>query len=278
MSNAFAFRPKSFGAGYAVKLPVFEGPLDLLLQLIESQALDISAVSLVAVTDSYVQTIGQLEEIEPGALADFLVVASRLLYIKSYYLLPKPRPQVEEDDEEASGDALIRQLLEYRRFKEVASHLRSREEQGLRAYVRVAPRPDLPRRLEVSGVDAQRLQAALRKVLQRLPADPPMPRVKTYAITVAEQIENVRTYLFERQRASGQRGVGFVELLSRGATRLEVVVTFLAILELVKLGELEVDQADTFGEIILLPVEQSTVAVHDSGELTDTNSENPVAG
>ncbi|MBK8045867.1 MAG: segregation/condensation protein A [Anaerolineales bacterium] len=275
MAGGLTLRPQTFGAGYAVKLPVFEGPLDLLLQLIESQALDISAVSLVAVTDSYVQTIGQLEEIEPGSLADFLVVASRLLYIKSYYLLPKPRPQVEEEDEEASGDALIRQLLEYRRFKEVASHLRSREEQGLRAYVRVAPRPELPRRLEISGVDAQRLQAALRKVLQRLPVDPPLPRVKTYAITVAEQIENVRTYLVARRRL-GQRGIGFVELLSRGATRLEVVVTFLAILELVKLGEFEVDQADTFGEIILLPVERAAGAGAEAAEVMGTNSENPV--
>ncbi len=117
-------RALALGSGYSVRLPAFEGPLDLLLHLIEVRELDISSISLMVVTDQYLQTLTQLEEIEPGALADFLVVASRLLYIKSYSLLPKPRPPLEEEDEEASGEALVRQLLEYRRFKEIASHLR----------------------------------------------------------------------------------------------------------------------------------------------------------
>lgn len=239
-------------------LPAFEGPLDLLLHLIETQELDISAISLMAVTDQYLKTLGQLEEIEPGALADFLVVASRLLYIKSYHLLPKPRPEGEEQDEEASGDALVRQLLEYRRFKEVAGLLRTREERGLRVYIRTAPRPDLPRKLDLANVDVNRLQQALRRVLARLPVDPPLPKVKTYAITVAEQIANVREFIGQHQ--SGKAGaapttpVSFIELLSRGATRLEVIVTFLAVLELVKQNELEVMQDDTFGEILLLPL------------------------
>ncbi len=97
---SLSLRPQPLGANYAVHLPAYEGPLDLLLHLIETQALDISAISLLAVTDQYLQTLAQLEEIEPGALADFLVVASRLLYIKSYHLLPKPRPPGEEDEEE----------------------------------------------------------------------------------------------------------------------------------------------------------------------------------
>src|SRR3954470_24105384 len=84
------------GAGYAVFLPLFEGPLDLLLHLIEQEKLDISEISLVAVTDQYLKTIDQLEELAPGALADFLVVASRLLYIKSARLLPKPTAGEEE--------------------------------------------------------------------------------------------------------------------------------------------------------------------------------------
>ena len=247
-------RPQAFGSAYPVTLPAFAGPLDLLLYLIETRELDITTVSLMAVTDQYLRTLGQLEEIEPGALADFLVVASRLLYIKSHYLLPKPRPPVDEEEDEASGDALVRQLLEYRRFKEIAAHLRSREEQGLRVYVRTAPRPEIDRKLDLSSVDMGRLQVALRKALQRLPADPVIPRVKTYAITVAEQIDNVRTYFRSLQTDEVSAGVNFVDLLSRSVTRLEVIVTFLAVLELVKMRELEVMQDNTFGEIRLLPI------------------------
>jgi len=248
-------RQEPLGAAYTVQLPAFEGPLDLLLHMIEVRELDISVISLMTVTEQYLKTLNQLEEIEPGALADFLVVASRLLYIKSYNLLPKPRPPV-EDEEEASGDALLRQLLEYRQFKQVATSLRAREEAGLRVYIRTAPRPDIERRLDLGNVDVEALQRALRKVLQRIPVDPPLPRVKTYPITVAEQLENVRAYLravFEDDSRSGRRGVSFEALLGRSASRLEVIVTFLAVLELVKLHEIEVVQDATFGEIQLVP-------------------------
>ncbi|MFO7632823.1 MAG: segregation/condensation protein A [Caldilinea sp.] len=248
-------RNQPLGAGYSVQLPAFEGPLDLLLHMIEVRELDISVISLMAVTDQYLKTLSDLEEIEPGALADFLVIASRLLYIKSYNLLPKPRPPL-EDEEEASGDALLRQLLEYRRFKEVAASLRVREEAGLRVYVRTAPRPEIERKLDLSNVDVDALQRALRRVLQRIPVDAPMPRIKTYPITVAEQLENVRAYLrsvFEANALSVRRGVSFEALLSRSASRLEVIVTFLAVLELVKLQEVEVVQDATFGDIQLLP-------------------------
>ena len=255
MTTPISNRDQTLGAGYAVTLPVYEGPLDLLLRMIETQEMDISVVSLMSVTDQYLRTLNQLEEIEAGALAEFLVIASRLLYIKSYHLLPKPRPPV-DDEEEASGDALVRQLLEYRRFKEAASALRLREEAGMRVYLRTAPRPDVEKRLDLSNVDLEKLQRALRKVLQRMPVDPPMPRVKTYTITVSEQIENVRSYLYAAMNAGARtrRGVSFEALLSRSATRIEVIVTFLAVLELVKLREIEVVQDDTFGEIELVPV------------------------
>jgi segregation and condensation protein A len=177
-----------------------------------------------------------------------------LLYIKSYHLLPKPRPPHDDDEDEASGDALVRQLLEYRQFKEVAGVLRTREQAGLRVYVRTAPRPDMPKRLDLDSMDVERLQAALRKVLQRMPSDPPLPRVKTYAITVAEQIENVRAMLVSVQGRAGQGGgLSFQTLLSGGATRLEVVVTFLAVLELFKMGEIDVVQDGTFADILLVP-------------------------
>ncbi len=235
------------GAGYTVTLPVYEGPLDLLLQLIERQELEISAVSLVAVTDPYLRTVESLGEVDPGALADFLVVASRLLLIKSRSLLPLPRSAAElEDEEEEPADALVRQLLEYRRFKEVAAALRTREESHLRAYVRVAPPPDFEKRLDMSDLTLDHLYTALRKVLARLPKETPLPRVKSYPITVAEQMEHVRAALAGRSRP-----LRFAALLSKHTERLEVIVTFLAVLELIKQEEVAVTQEALFGEILV---------------------------
>ena len=257
-THPIANRHQPLGAAYPVTLPVFQGPLDLLLQLIEKQELDISEISLVAVTDQYLQTIDQMKEVEPGALADFLVIASKLLYIKSRSLLPQPRPP-EEAEEEDSTDALLKQLLEYRQFKQVAESLKNREEMGLRSYTRTAPRPTVEKKLDLSNVDLEKLRAALRKALQRIPSDPPMPRVKTYPITVAEQIENVRTYLHTKLNhtlAKPETPVSFTELLGRSWTRIEVIVTFLAVLELIKQREIQVVQDDLFGEIVVVPVER----------------------
>ncbi len=239
------------GAAYPVRLPVFEGPLALLLQLIERNELEISAVSLVAVTDQYLRTVEAMEEVDPGALADFLVVASRLVYIKSRALLPQPRPAGElEEEEEEPADALVRQLMEYRRFKEVASHLRRREESGLRVYVRLAPAPEPERRLDTSALSLELLHDALRKALARLPKEPVIPRVRTYPITVAEQIESVRAAMLAA-RATPEGGLRFSALLSAQTSRIEVVVTFLAVLELIKQHELVATQDLLFGEILL---------------------------
>ena len=269
------FTPASdLGSAYPVTLPAFEGPLDLLLHLIEREELDISEISLMVVTDQYLRTIDLLEEIEPGALADFLVVASRLLYIKSRALLPKPAPPDDEDEEDA-GDALVRQLIEYRQFKEVAAQLRQREDEGLRVYVRTAPRPELERRLDLSDLDLDVLHRALRRALERIPDDPPMPRVKSYEITVAEQIENVRSYVesVQRRNSDGAGLVPFVDLLSRQATRLEVIVTFLAVLELVKQRELEFIQERTFGEIMLAPGGPAEATHDDSAPRDDADAD-----
>lgn len=244
-------KPNVLGAAYPVRLPLFEGPLDLLLHLIEREELDISEVSLVAVTDPYLRAIEAMEEIEAGALADFLVVAARLLYLKSRALLPKPRTA--DDDEEESGDALIQQLLEYRRYKSVAEGLHQRQEAGLRAFVRLAPAPKGERTLDMTGVSLEKLTLALQRALRRIPSDPPKPRVHTYPITVAEQIEHVRQRLHE---SKPQQALPFEELLSTQRSRMEIVVTFLAVLELIKQREISVEQDGIFGAIVVRPLLQ----------------------
>jgi segregation and condensation protein A len=252
----FGSRDQTLGAGYAVTLDVFEGPLDLLLHLIEREELDISEVSLVQVTDPYLRTLAQLEEIVPGALADFLVVASRLVYLKSSRLLPKP-PLADEGEDEEGGDSLVRHLLEYRQYKQAAGTLRGRQEGGLRVYVRppggtgsAGPLPRLP---DFGDVDVALLHAALRRALQRMPVDAPAPKLHPYAVTVAEQIEIVRRRFGEAQRLAGRPvPIRFDELLDSRSTRLEIVVTFLAVLELIKQQELAARQDGTFGEIVLV--------------------------
>lgn len=251
---------RELGASYPVTLPAFAGPLDLLLQLIERREMDISRISLVAVTDQYLHSIAQMEELKPGALADFLVVASRLLLIKSRALLPRPQP-ADDEEEEDEGDALLRQLLEYRRFKEVADALKAREEEGIRTYVRLAPGPLFEKRLDLSNVDMDRLHRALRRALARIPSDPPMPAVHTYPITIAEQIENIRSQILALQprahdHSTNATSIAFTHLLSQQTTRMEVIVTFLAVLELIKQQELVASQEDVFGEILLMPVER----------------------
>jgi segregation and condensation protein A len=255
MSTRSPLHPHALGSAYPVALPAFQGPLDLLLRLIEQEELDISAISLVAVTDQYLQTIEQMQEREPGALADFLVVASKLLYIKSRTLLPKPQPPVEGEDEDPS-DALIKQLLAYRQFKEVATLLGQREALGLRTFVRPATPLHLEKQLDLSNLDLDKLQAVLCRVLQRIPSEPPLPRVKTYSITVAEQIEQVRMQL-QRVRHMDEGGISFEALLRQGCTRLEVIVTFLAVLELIKQQEVSVAQDGLFGEIVIQPLPSS---------------------
>jgi segregation and condensation protein A len=258
------------GAAYAVSLPLFEGPLDLLLHLIEQEKLDISEISLVAVTDQYLKTIDQLEELAPGALADFLVVASRLLYIKSTRLLPKAPSG--GDDEEDTGDNLVRHLLEYRQFKRAASELREREDEGSRLFVRPPTAVDLgevtQKPPEFGELDITLLQKALRRALARIPVEPPPPQVKPYTVTVAERIESVRSVMADARMSQSSNGkLSFSGLLGESTSRLEIIVTFLAVSELVKQRELVARQEATFGEIVLIVVDESDLAGYDTGDL-----------
>lgn len=239
-----------FGAGYPVSLPIFDGPIGLLLHLIEREELEITDVSLVAITEQYLRAIESMREIEPEALADFLVVAARLLYIKSRMLLPQPE---EEEEEEEQGEALVQQLLDYRRYREAAGELRLRASIGMRTAARVAP-PQLERRMDLSALTIEGLAAAARKALLALPDSPAAPTVRAYAITVAERIEAIRERIRSQANGRGRR-LAFSGLLSESRSRLEIVVTFLAVLELVKRREIAAEQEETFGEIMLRRVE-----------------------
>jgi len=239
---------------YQVKLPVFEGPLDLLLHLIEREELDITKVSLAQVTDQYLEYISLLEELNAEFLADFLVIAAKLLLIKSEMLLPRPPRVLEEEEEEDVGEELARQLIEYKKFKAAAEALKQREEMGFRTYVRLAPPPKLERPVQLGDVSLADLVEAVRRALNVHPPAPSVSEVVSpITITVAEKM----AFIEEKLNKLGR--VSFSHLLDQAASRLEIIITFLALLELIKLKGVEVQQERPFGEIIIFgkPPEQA---------------------
>src|SRR5262245_30660754 len=132
---------------YTVQLPAFEGPLDLLLRLIEREELDITTIALAQVADAYLAQVRALDAPDPAALSAFLVIAAKLLLIKSRALLPRPEIPKGADESIDEGVELARQLREYQRYKQAAALLRAWEEQGHRSYARAAAPPALlPRR------------------------------------------------------------------------------------------------------------------------------------
>ncbi len=229
---------------YRVRLPLFEGPLDLLLHLIEQEELDITKISLAQVTDQYLAYINQLEELHPEILADFLVVAARLLLIKSQVLLPRPEPELSLEDEEDPGEALARQLREYKLFKKAARFLEGRVTSGLRTVVRIAPPPKLPRQFDLSGVTLEDLLAAWQQtLLARLEDEAPPVAPLEPTLTIGDQMALLR------RRLAQERQLTFSSLLGRARSRLEVLVTFLALLEMFKAREITLRQDTLFGEI-----------------------------
>jgi segregation and condensation protein A len=227
--------------GYTVTIPVYEGPLDLLLQLIEHSELDITAVSLSLVTDQYLVHIRQMQ-VPANEISAFLVVAAKLLQIKSEALLP--RASVREVGEEDLGEALARQLQVYKRFKEMANWLDEREARHLRTYLRIAPPVKIESRLDLSDITLADLMAAAESIFaeeadkQALGTVISAPR-----ITIREKIFLIAERLGNNPRAT------FSSLLGQKPSRLEVVVTFLALLELIKRYRVAARQAGLFFDI-----------------------------
>jgi len=228
---------------YQIQLPVFEGPLDLLLQLIEREELDITTVALAKVTDQYLAYLAEMERCQAKELADFIAVAAKLLLIKSLALLSRPSELPPEAED--VGDELVRQLQEYKRFKEIAALLDERAQQGLHSYVRIAPLPHLDPQLDLGNVTFSDLVALVQEALDAVPAAPVGEVVTRPPVTIAEQIARIEDRLTRRQQ------IRFREVLSGATTRIEVIVTLLAVLELIKRDQVQVRQEELFGEIII---------------------------
>ncbi len=247
-------------ASYIVQLPIFEGPLDLLLHLIEKRQMEITTVSLVAVTDQYLAYIRRWQEAEVGSLplanmAAFISIAARLLFIKSQSLLP--RTSKEEVDEQAKNAAamaeeLRRHLLEYKQAKEIARHLRQREEAGLQTYARSGLLASIEAQLAwtpptLIGMEPQLLASAFQRLLELRTKDEldgtdliPLAR-----ITIRERTAEIVRLLHERT------SIFLAELIEKERSHLVVIVTFLAVLEMWKRERITVTQDSLFGSICL---------------------------
>ncbi len=228
---------------YEVRLPVFEGPLDLLLYLIEREELDITLVALAQVTDQYLAYLQEMTHRDVREMTSFLVIAAKLLLIKSLALLPRPARLPPEAEE--AGEELVHQLQVYKKFKELASLLASREEQKLRSYVRTASPVRPAPQLDMEGVTLDALLIAVQRALAAFPAPPVDEVVSPVTITVADQIARIEEQLARRPR------ICFSELLAGAGSRVEIIVTLLAVLELIKQDRILVHQEHLFGEIII---------------------------
>lgn len=232
---------------FPVDLPVYQGPLDLLLQLIERQELDITKVALARVTDQYLAHVRGLEHRDPEDIADFLLIAARLILIKSEALLPRPPERA--PGEEDPGEELARQLILYKKYKDLAELLRHREEEGLHTYLRTAAPPKVEPRLDLSNLAVQDLWKAATHAFSLL-TDAPLVSsvVAPPKVTIRDKIRRVQLILRTEGRAR------FFELLKEAQTRVEIMVTFLAILELVKQRRVVAVQERIFGDILVEPL------------------------
>ena len=240
----------------AVSTPVFEGPLDLLLHLIEREELEITSVSLIQVTDQYIALLRVPDHIDLRALADFVAVGAKLLYLKSRALLPRTPDQLAEDEliaEEIATD-LTAQLEEYRAYKDAASYLRELEEASHRSFPRIAPPPADWAPTGLEQVTMKKLLAALAKALARLPATPEPERLQRQVLNIHERRETLLT----RVRLTGR--LPFARLLEDCQTRFEAIITFLALLDLLKSDDLRAEQDSSFGEIILTSLDHPHTA------------------
>ena len=227
---------------YTVQTAVYEGPLDLLLDLIERAELDITAVSLAAVTEQYLEYLNHLEETLAEEISAFLVIAAKLIQIKSEALLP--RPPVREPGEEDVGALLVEQLKLYKRFKEIANLLHEREVQNLRTYLRLAPPPKIEGKLDLTDITIVDLIEAAKEVYAKEVEKQALGTVITAPkVTIREKIDLISKKLGAAEHAH------FKELLGEEPTRIEVVVTFLALLELVKRYRVSARQENLFSDI-----------------------------
>jgi len=235
-------------ADYKVQFEVFEGPLDLLLYLVKKEEVDIYEVNLTKIASQFIEYIEVMRQLDLDVAGEFLVMASTLMYIKSRELLPvEKQVEAEGEEEEDPRWDLIRQLVEYRKFKDAAARLQEHELQQEQVYSRRPGQTEIeaassPAPPEASLFD---LLHAVSQILKRVQPKDDTREITEDRWTVSEKIDHLR------QLVASQGTLRFSELFATTTSRSEVVVTFLALLELIRLRQLAAEQTELFGEILL---------------------------
>jgi segregation and condensation protein A len=234
---------------YKVKLEIFEGPLDLLLYLIKRDEIDIYDISLERITKQYLEYLQAFKELNIDVAGEFVVMAANLIYWKSRSLLPVDQQPPEEDaDEDDPRWELIRQLIEYKKFKEAAEQLQLRQLEQEKIFSRSGVEPlkaSAPLRLGEVGIF--QLINAFQTVLKRVEARENLTEIFGENFTVSDKIDQILAKV-------GEGGpVRFSSLFAKAASRVEIVVTFLALLELIRLKQVRALQRNPFDEIEIAP-------------------------
>ena len=235
---------------YKVRLEIFEGPLDLLLYLIKRDEIDIYDISLERITRQYLEYLQAFKELNIEVAGEFVVMAANLIYLKSRSLLPADQQPPEEDvDEEDPRWDLIRQLIEYKKFKEAASQLQARALEQERIFARAGDGvvPEIAP-LHLGEVGIFQLINAFQNVIKRLEAREDVQEIFGENFTVSDKIDRILEMI------AGGKSIKFSELFVRMASRVEIVVTFLALLEVIRLKQLRALQPNEFDEIEIVPI------------------------
>jgi len=243
---------------YKVKLEIFEGPLDLLLYLIKKDEIDIYDVSIERITSQYLDYIETFKALNIELASEFIVMAANLMYLKSRTLLPKNvQPPDEEADEEDPRWELIRQLVEYKKFKDAAQFLGKRDSEGAEFFAATPEVPDLETAEPVGlpQVGIFDLIRAFQKVLKKFEDTHTLREIVDDRWTVSDKID----HLLGAIPVGGR--VQFETLFTEATSRSEVIVTFLALLELMKLNFLKIEQEIVLGQITVLRPEDKPFTV-----------------
>ena len=230
---------------YKVKLEIFEGPLDLLLYLIKRDEIDIYEISIERITRQYLEYLQAFKELNIDLAGEFVAMAANLIYLKSRSLLPVDQQPPEEDAEEDDPRwELIRQLIEYKKFKEAAAQLHLRELEQERIFAREeGSSPPAEGLLRLGEVGIFQLINAFQNVIKRVEARQDLQEIPGERFSVSEKIDTI----LQRVEASGR--IPFSDLFGAIVSRLEVVVTFIALLELIRLKQVRAIQKNIFDEI-----------------------------
>lgn len=254
-----------------VKLPVFEGPLDLLMHLIEKNKIDIYDIPIVTITDQYLEYIRQMDREDMNVTSEFMVMAATLIDIKCRMLLPKEVN--EEGEEQDPREELVRQLLEYKKYKYMSAELRNMMNETGEMVVRskhlpdevksYAPPVDLDELL--ADIDIDKLHKIFKAVLRRQenkidPIRSKFGRIEKEEVSLPEKLTFVERY------AIRERHFSFKKLLEGQAGKMHVVVTFLAILQLIKTGKISISQEEIFGDIIIDSLEDEGTKIDEYSE------------